>query len=498
MREPLEPVAGVRFRNAGKIFYFHSAGMRLEPGEYVVVETARGPEVGRVVIAPGQVVVNELGREELKPILRLATDADIRRADALRARAEEVLPEARRLAGEAGFPARIDAAEFTLDGRRVTFSFTSEDRLDYREFLRRAHDRFAVKVDMKQLGARDRAKMAGGYGICGRELCCANWLATFPSISIRMAKEQELPLNPQKISGLCGRLLCCLSYEEEGYKEMRKTLPKLGQRCSTPTGEGKVISVNILRRQVTLIVEGQRIEVGDRDLGTVVRWDPAGKNLEPPPSISRADAIAAGMIEATEEDLLEAELAANPVEDWLPAPGGSEPAGRGRLPGGGPRKQSRPRPEQPQQEPGAAGGRREPQPAGQGRRRPRGSSPDGAPPGDRPARQGQPRDGAPREGGQRGQPRDGGQRAPRGQRPPQEPLSLPQGRAFVRGEGPAGDRPAPPPRPPRAETPKPPAADGSPADASSPGDGQSRRRRGRRGRGPAGNTSGDGAPPQSD
>ncbi|MGE5595679.1 MAG: stage 0 sporulation family protein, partial [Hyphomicrobiales bacterium] len=224
MREQAS-VAGVRFRNAGKIFYFHAAGMRLEVGEYVVVETTRGPEVARVVIAPGQVVVNELGREELKPILRLATDADIERMDRLRRRAQDLLPEARRIAGEAGFPAHIDSAEFTLDGRRLTLSFTSEERLDYREVLRRVSEHFGVKVDMRQLGARDRAKNAGGYGICGRELCCSSWLATFPSISIRMAKEQELPLNPQKISGLCGRLLCCLSYEEEGYKEMRKTLP---------------------------------------------------------------------------------------------------------------------------------------------------------------------------------------------------------------------------------------------------------------------------------
>jgi cell fate regulator YaaT (PSP1 superfamily) len=134
MRDGDSNVAGVRFRNAGKIFYFHTAGMRLEPGEYVVVETTHGPEIAKVVIAPDQVVVNELGREELKPILRLATEDDIRRADELQQKATELLPEARRLAEEAGFPARIDAAEYTLDGRRLTFSFTSE-RLDCRDFL---------------------------------------------------------------------------------------------------------------------------------------------------------------------------------------------------------------------------------------------------------------------------------------------------------------------------------------------------------------------------
>lgn len=331
-------VAGVRFRNAGKIFYYDTVGMRLEAGEHVIVETVRGPEIARVVIAPDQVVVNELGQEDLKPILRLATAADIEKADALHQRAQGLLPEARRLADEAGFRGHIEAAGFTLDARRLTFSFSSEERLDYREFTRAASRQFDVKTDMHQVGARDRAKLAGGYGICGRELCCSNWLTTFPAISIRMAKEQDLPLNPQKISGLCGRLLCCLSYEEEGYKQMRKTLPKVGQRCSTPTGEAKAIAVNILRRQVTLLVDGQRVEVGDRDLGTVVRWDPTSKTGEPPPSMSREEGIAQGLIEADEQDLV------GDARDGWPEPNPFElDAGRGRLPTPAPRKEARPR-----------------------------------------------------------------------------------------------------------------------------------------------------------
>lgn len=353
---PKPRVAGIRFRNAGRILYFDTRGMRLDAGEFVVVETVRGPELGRVVIAPDQVVVDHLG-QDLKPILRLATEADIRKMDGLRKRATDLLPEARRLAVEAGFPARIDEAEFTLDGRRLTFAFAAEDRLEYRELLRRIGDRFGAKVDMRQMGARDRAKLAGGYGVCGRELCCSNWLTTFPSISIRMAKEQDLPLNPQKISGLCGRLLCCLSYEELGYKEMRKTLPKLGQRCSTPTGEGKVISVNILRRQVSLIVDGQRIEVGDRDLGTVVRWDTASKIGTPPPSLTRAEAIAQGLIVAGEEEPAEMEEDREP--DWMTNPRPS--VAGGRLPN----RPARPQPARaaasaPAAEPAARSGRQVP------------------------------------------------------------------------------------------------------------------------------------------
>ncbi len=456
MRDPAASVAGVRFRNAGKIFYFHAAGMRLEPGEYVVVETTRGPEIGRVVIGPEQVVVNELGREELKPILRLATPDDIRKADSLKQRAEELLPEARRLGEELRFPARVDAAEFTLDGRRLTLVVSSEDRVEHREFMRRAADRFKARVDVRQVGARDRAKLAGGYGICGRELCCANWLATFPSISIRMAKEQELPLNPQKISGLCGRLLCCLSYEEEGYKEMRKTLPKIGQRCSTPTGEGKVIGVNILKRQVTLVVDGVRLDVPDRDLGTVVRWDTSSKAAAPPPSISRAEAIAEGLIEATEEDL---RPAAPVEEDWL-GQGSTDlqAPGRGRLPGGGPRRESRPPPARP-----AA----RPEPPRAERRRPAQgteTSADGRGRGRR----------GPGGGGGEPQASPGNQPQPRQPRV-QPPANLPEGRRFQRADSTGGP-------PPPLANPQQPAADG--VDGTTPAAPRRRGRRGRRGRGP--------------
>ncbi len=448
-------VAGVRFRNAGTIFYFHASGMRLEVGEYVVVESVRGPEVARVVIAPDQVVVNELGREELKPILRLATEDDIERADDLRRRAAALLVEARALAQDAGFPARIDDGEFTLDGRRLTFSFRSEERIDYRDFVRKAADRFKVKVDMRQLGARDRAKLAGGYGICGRELCCSNWLSTFPSISIRMAKEQELPLNPQKISGLCGRLLCCLSYEEEGYREMRKTLPKMGQRCSTPTGEGKVIGVNILRRQVTLIVEGQRVEVGDRDLGLVVRWDTSSKSAPPPASMSRAEAIEQGLIEADEIDLA-AEHGDAQEDAWAALAAdtgrGRLPGGRGRLPGGGPRKvvPSRDRGQRPAQgRPGS--------PDGEGATGP------GV----------QPQEGSRRRGRGRGGRPEGGTREPR----PTAPADLPQGRAFQRSQPGPAQASERQPRPPGGERP---AGEGAPEGQ---GGGGRRRRRGRGGRG---------------
>jgi cell fate regulator YaaT (PSP1 superfamily) len=315
-------VVGVRFRNAGRIFYFDSAGMRLEAGEYVVVETARGPEVGRVVIAPDQVVVNELGDEPLQPVLRLATEADIRRAEELHRQAQGALREAREMARDLGFPGHLDAAEYSLDGKRLTISYSAEERLDHRELGRALAERFGVRVELRPIGARDRAKIVGGYGICGRELCCASWLATFPSISIRMAKNQDLPLTPEKISGLCGRLLCCLSYEDEVYQEMRRTLPKVGQRVSTPTGEAKVVAVNVLRREITLSVHGQNVTVGDRDLGLIVRWDPTAKTAEPPPPLTPEEAVAQGLVRSPEE-----------FPRWPPEPRtAAEAAAYGRLP----------------------------------------------------------------------------------------------------------------------------------------------------------------------
>lgn len=310
MTDPRQNVAGLRFGAAGPIEYFHAAGMRLEVGEAVVVQTSRGPELARVVIAPDQVVVNELGEEHLRPILRLAAEDDLRRADELAERARELLPDARALAGETGLQGRVERAQFTLDGERLTFLAGGEGGAGEREFTRRAGRRWGTRASVRRIGARERARLAGGYGICGRELCCSSWLTAFPAVSIRLAKDQELPLNSEKISGLCGRLLCCLSYEEDGYKEMRRSLPRIGQRCSTPTGEGKVVALNVLRRRVTLNVGGQRVEVGERDLGLVVRWDPSSRGAEPPPAITREEAIAQGLLAPDDPPAPEADDAA--------------------------------------------------------------------------------------------------------------------------------------------------------------------------------------------
>ncbi|MHB8575381.1 MAG: PSP1 domain-containing protein [Dehalococcoidia bacterium] len=252
-------VVGVRFQEAGKIYYFEPGGYdEIDVGSFVVVETSRGVELGRVVIAPAQVLSAEL-TEPLKSIMRPAIPEDIDRADDLRARAREVTALARERAAALGLPMKVSSAQYTLDGARVTIFFTSEDRVDFRDLIRDLGHQIHAQVQLRQVGPRDQAKLIGGYGLCGRRLCCTSWLTTFPSISIRMAKEQNLPLNPAKISGQCGRLLCCLSYENDIYKQLKHELPKPDSWLSTPSGDARVVAVNAIKQIITLQMQDFRV-----------------------------------------------------------------------------------------------------------------------------------------------------------------------------------------------------------------------------------------------
>jgi cell fate regulator YaaT (PSP1 superfamily) len=247
-------VVGVRFQEAGKIYYFSPAGFEdIEVGEYVVVETSRGLEVCRVIIAPGQVVNAELS-ETLKPIKRLAYPEDLERMYMLKARAEEDVSRARVVVNRFGLPLKVSSATYNLDGTRLTLYFTvAEDgRIDLRDLVRELQSDLDCQVQLRQVGPRDQAKAVGGYGICGRRLCCTSWLTAFPAISIKMAKEQNQPLNPNKISGQCGRLLCCLSYENDMYRQLKAELPRAGTLVSTPAGDARVVGVNALRQVVAL------------------------------------------------------------------------------------------------------------------------------------------------------------------------------------------------------------------------------------------------------
>jgi len=214
-------VVDIRLKRAGRIYQFDTGGFELAPGEQVVVETARGPEVGRVLSAPRE-MADELPENPLKPVLRLATEEDITRKHGLCQAEARALSDCVELVAKLGLPMKCLCAEYSLDESHATIYFSSEGRVDFRELVRELGRKLRVRVELRQIGPRDETKMLGGYGRCGRELCCASFLSEFAPVSIKMAKEQNLPLNPVKISGVCGRLLCCLGHEYEVYREMNE------------------------------------------------------------------------------------------------------------------------------------------------------------------------------------------------------------------------------------------------------------------------------------
>lgn len=253
-------IVGVRFKRAGKVYYFDADGIELKVNDWVVVKTARGLELGRVTIAPRQVLASEV-TQELKPVVRKAEPEDIKRAKELEAKEAEALAECSKLIAKLGLPMKLLGAEYNLEGNRLTFFFSAEERVDFRELVRELSARFKKKIELRQLGPRDEARLLGGFGRCGRQLCCVDFLAELSPVSIKMAKEQDLPLNPMKISGICGRLLCCLAYESEQYRAMKEKMPKVGQRVKTPLGLATVIETNPLKETVWVELESQaRVE----------------------------------------------------------------------------------------------------------------------------------------------------------------------------------------------------------------------------------------------
>ncbi len=259
-------IVGIRFRPAGRVYYFDPAGKELSTGNFVIVETARGIEAGRVVIAPKQVAASEI-TETLKPILRLATEDDLRQLLAFKSKEKNALTRCAQRVEFHKLPMKLVEAEYTYDGSRLTFYFTSEERVDFRALVRDLAAQFRTRIELRQIGARDQAKMLGGVGPCGKTLCCSSWLTEFGVVSIKMAKEQGLPLNPAKISGVCGRLMCCLAYENDQYLEARQGMPALGAFVNSPSGLGKVVGVNVLKRTVEVMLEsGATIQVPVNEL----------------------------------------------------------------------------------------------------------------------------------------------------------------------------------------------------------------------------------------
>lgn len=246
-------IVGVRFKRAGRIYYFDPGEHQLEQDEMVVVETSKGTEMGRVVIAPSDVAESEV-TEPLKPVLRKGSREDMERLYSFRPREAEALARCKERVKHFDLPMKLSSAEYSFDGSRLVFTFTAEGRVDFRQLVRDLAGIFRTRIELRQIGVRDEAKQISGYGRCGRPLCCCAFLDDFASVSIKMAKEQDLPLNPMKISGLCGRLLCCLGFENKAYCELRQNLPRVGEQVSAPGGTGRVVAVNILRQLVSVDV----------------------------------------------------------------------------------------------------------------------------------------------------------------------------------------------------------------------------------------------------
>ena len=247
-------VIGVRFRTAGKIYFFDPKEFQVKSGDHVIVETARGIEFGSVVSERRQVKEKCIG-DELKPVLRIATKEDEERAAKNREKEKEAYKICLDKIKEHKLDMKLVSTEYTFDNNKVLFYFTADGRVDFRELVKDLAAVFRTRIELRQIGVRDEAKMLGGMGICGRKLCCNTFLSEFAPVSIKMAKEQNLSLNPTKISGVCGRLMCCLTNEEETYEELNSHLPANGDHVTTPEGlRGDVQSVNVLRQLVKVVV----------------------------------------------------------------------------------------------------------------------------------------------------------------------------------------------------------------------------------------------------
>ncbi|NJK81506.1 MAG: stage 0 sporulation family protein [Chloroflexaceae bacterium] len=253
-------IVGIRFKDSGKTYFFDPAGNTdLQQGEMVIVDTARGPEMAKVAhgmrtITPEEVV------GELRSVIRRAEPADFERMAKFQSRHDEVLKRCAEKVKAHQLPMNLVKAEYSFDGSRLTFYFTAEQRVDFRALVRDLARTFRSRIELRQIGPRDEAKLLGGIGPCGRLLCCATFLPDYARVSIKMAKDQDLPLNPSKISGVCGRLLCCLSYEHQQYIDMKATMPAKDDWVQTPDGPGDVVSLNVLRQVVMVRLASSGME----------------------------------------------------------------------------------------------------------------------------------------------------------------------------------------------------------------------------------------------
>lgn len=250
-------VVQVRLREAGKIGYYVTSGMGFAIGEYVIVEADRGLEYGQIV-TESEVILDKEITEPLLKVIRKATSGDIYQIEKNKKRIEDIISTCEKKIESYKLDMKLIDAEYSFDRSKIIFYFTADDRIDFRDLVKDLAKQFKARIELKQIGVRDEAKLLDGFGPCGRRLCCAKFLKKFEPITIKMAKEQNLPLNPAKISGCCGRLMCCLGYEFETYKQLMKGMPKEGEIVKTKQGKGKVITINALKREALIELEDGR------------------------------------------------------------------------------------------------------------------------------------------------------------------------------------------------------------------------------------------------
>ena len=250
-------IIGVRFKSGGKVYYFNPNGLPAKKDEYVIVETARGIEMGKVVIEEKDISEESISKP-LKDVIRIATQQDIEIVELNRKKEKEAFAICLEKIREHNLEMKLIEVEYTFDNSKVLFYFTAEGRVDFRELVKDLATVFKTRIELRQIGIRDETKTLGSIGICGRELCCSKFLSEFEPVSIKMAKEQGLSLNPTKISGICGRLMCCLKYEQDNYEELLKVTPRQGALVETPDGNGTVEYVELLKGRIKVRIERER------------------------------------------------------------------------------------------------------------------------------------------------------------------------------------------------------------------------------------------------
>ena len=250
----MSEVVGIRFKEVGKIYYFDPIGLKLKKGDHAIVETVRGIECGEIAMENREVDDEELIKP-LKPIIRVATDEDLAVVEKNKQKEKEAFDICLKKIAAHKLDMKLIDVEYTFDNSKVLFYFTSDGRVDFRELVKDLASVFRIRIELRQIGVRDESKMKGGLGMCGRPFCCNSFLGDFHPVSIKMAKEQGLSLNPTKISGTCGRLMCCLKYEQDAYEHLLRVTPKVGAIVETPEGKGTVVDTNIIKGELKICLD---------------------------------------------------------------------------------------------------------------------------------------------------------------------------------------------------------------------------------------------------